>query len=239
MDSLFWLWAIAVWAGDRPVAALSQPWVPPLICQTVGCLPPQQQLHVPDMGQFQDTAVDCGPHAAARVLAGLGLGDGDNLYQRLKQARMAGLGQDPLATQLGTTPDFLARLVSTVTDGRAIAHVERQGGFAALKQRLQAGNPVLALVRQGTVPMAWGSGLAVPGLHWIVVTGFDEPTQRVWFRDTNSNAVGAIAYADFLNRAVEARDYTWTWELRDRTVATVLQQTGTTPQTFLWIEVRP
>ncbi len=246
MDPLLWLWAIAPLTGDRwvqlsPTQSSLLRWPPAqaLLCQVAGCLPSQRQLTVPDMGQFQDTAVDCGPHAAARVLAGLGFGDGNALYDRLKQARREGLGQDPLALQLGTTPDFLARLVSEVTEGRAIAHVERQVEFSFLKQRLNAGSPVLALVRTGTVQTTWGPRMALPELHWIVVTGFDDRLQRLLFRDTDSNAVGAIAYANFLNQAVDAKDYTWTWTLGDCTMAAVLQPTGTTPQTFLWIEGIP
>ncbi len=260
METVWLAWAIAALAlstaGDavpgvshlcqtREFACLSRSVAAPIAAQfftppsrpAAGALPSRQMLTVPDMGQFQETAVDCGPHAAARVLAGLGLGQGGDLYRRLQAARQAGLGQDALAVQLGTTPDFLARLVGQVTGGRAIAHVERDVDFATLRRRLVAGDPVLALVRTGTVQSGVTASLqfVVPELHWIVVTGYDEALQQVTFRDTTSNALGTVAYGDFLDRAVEAKRYTWTWELSDRPLAELLRQTGTTPNTFVWI----
>lgn len=234
MDTLLMAWAIAtLW--QRPQVQLP---APALICQAIGCLPVRHSVKVPDMSQFQDTEVDCGPHAAARVLASLDLGSGDRWYRQIQVARRVGLGQDPLAVQLGTTPDFLARLIGEVTQGKAIAHVERQAEWRTLKQRLVAGMPVLTLVRTGTVQKQWGPGLGlrVPTLHWIVVTGFDDDLQQVVFRDTQSNAMGKIAYADFLNETVDASQYAWSWTLGDSSVAEVLRQTGTMPRTFLWIE---
>ncbi len=234
MDTVLMAWAIAtLWQRPQVQVPASA-----LVCQEIGCLPSRHSVPVPDMTQFQDTEVDCGPHAAARILAGLGLGSGDRWYRQIQAARRLGLGQDPLAVQFGTTPDFLARLIGEVTQGQAIAHVERQADWPTLKQRLVAGVPVLALVRTGTVQSQWGQGLGltVPTLHWIVVTGFNDDRQQVVFRDTQSNAVGAIAYADFLNETADASQYTWSWTLSDGSVAEVLRQTGTTPHTFLWIE---
>jgi Peptidase_C39 like family len=235
MDTVLMAWAIAALLQQVPLPSLA---AASPSCLAMGCLASRYVLQVPDMSQFQDTEVDCGPHAAARVLAGLGLGAGDRFYRQLQVARRTGLGQDALAVQLGTTPDFLARLIGEVTTGRAIAHVEREVEFRTLKSRLSGGYPVLALVRTGTVPTRWGGGfsLTVPGLHWIVVTGFDDDQRHIVFRDTQSNAVSTIAYADFLNGAADASAYTWTWTLGDRAVAEVLRQTGTTPNTLMWIE---
>jgi hypothetical protein len=291
MEPMWVMWAIAVLAGF-PEPPPMEPAMPPRVRPALGQLgcawlglgcPGQALLPVADMTVFQETAVDCGPHAAARVLASLGLGQGDRLYRQLQQLRREGLQQDALALQLGTTPDFLATLVGQVTEGRTIAHVQRETDFATLQRRLRAGHPVLALVQTGILGGSVGrsanagagsgvdvglgqSGLVLPELHWIVVTGFDDAAQVVRFRDTNSNREGAIAYRHFLgptpggaapgdadSGTMRASDgaYRWNWgnaeaPTRDGAISpavspwamAVLRQAGTTPRTFLWIEVR-
>lgn len=196
-------------------------------------------IELPDMDEFQETDVDCGPHSAARVLRWLGYDQGGDIYGTLQRTRTSGLDGIPLATGLGTTPQYLAELIGIMTGERGKVHIERGAYFSRLKEILMSGKPVIALVRIGTAGNDSWYKPTYPLLHWIVVTGFDDNTKEVYFKNIGNNYSYSVPYSSFLASTAGASDFTWTWRVGRGGPAAALEGAGATSSTFLWIDQFP
>lgn len=199
----------------------------------------EARIELPDMDEFQETDVDCGPHSAARVLRWLGYDQGGDIYGTLQRTRTSGLDGIPFATQMGTTPQYLAELIGIMTGERGKVHIERGAYFSKLKEILMSGKPVIALVRIGTAGNDSWYKPTYPLLHWIVVTGFNDNTQQVFYTNTTSNNSYYVPYSSFLASTAGASDYTWTWRVGRGGPAAALEGSGATTSTFLWIDQTP
>jgi hypothetical protein len=139
-----------------------------------------------DNADPQDDSNTCGANSAARLLRYYGI---NMSFARAKAEVSQVLG---ILGGFGSTPsqvyDFLHRY-------KPDSGVESGTSFQRIKDLLWSGKPVMALISPD-----------VGQLHYVVLRGFNERTQTIFYNDTNGATVG-VSYAEF------QRQWNWDFEL--------------------------
>lgn len=155
---------------------------------------PEVDLDLPKLQQV-GVKTNCGPTAAAMLLAAYHQGDGTELRDKIGEWTWL---RFPLRAIFGTTTlqmlkDSLNHFSNGITfDEDSHPWLPKQvWAIISLKARLKQHRPLLALVDAKTL---WGIPNAV-GLHWIVVRGFSGKYLR--YNDPADNSVQKISISQF------------------------------------------
>lgn len=126
----------------------------------------------------------CGSYSGSRLLKYFG-------YQQIQGKDPVIFLEDRRSNQpiisyfnAGFTPAKLQQALGDATSDYNSIKLEQEVGFGRMKQILATERPVLALVRNGSTPIA---KMTAPNLHWILITGYDDVKRLVIYRDTDTN----------------------------------------------------
>ena len=160
----------------------------------------------------------CGMNTAARLLRTRGH---DVTYPGLKKQLVGDAEFEGREYVFGIRPrvlrDFLAEY-------EPCAKFSESSTLDALVAHVDAGTPVLALVKVGERPLMH---VAVPALHWLIVHGHDAKDRRLTITDTNGR---------IYRMPIESFERMWDWRVDQPMIANMLEASLTRPRTFVWID---
>jgi hypothetical protein len=177
-------------------------------------------------GSPQTDNWSCGPNSASRLLRSYGI---NASYDTLRlEAKGTSLVSD---FGLGTPPPNLLAIMKL---HKANTHLASGASFQDVLDRLGEGRPVIALIDAGEpttvpvfnpfLPIPVGFDTAPGALHYVCLTGFDLPSGKVFFTDTDGTAK-FMGFDEFQQR--------WNWQA-DGLVYAGLSALGVQKQTMLW-----
>lgn len=176
-------------------------------------------------GSPQNDSWSCGPNSASRLLRSYGI---NVSYATLKsQAQNACLLSQ---YGLGTPPPNLRDVMKA---HKADVHLASGAAFSSVLARLGEGRPVIALLGWGEVDIPvppdapWDFDFfdtAPDTLHYVCLTGFDAPTQTLFYTDTDGNAK-SLSYGAFQQK--------WDWPGDGLSLA-ALEAIGVKKRTLIW-----
>jgi Ca2+-binding RTX toxin-like protein len=176
-------------------------------------------------GSPQNDSWSCGPNSAARLLRSYGI---NVTYATLKaQAQNSNLLSQ---YGLGTPPPNLRNVMKAHKGDTQLAS---GASFQSVLDRLGEGRPVIALLGWGEVdipvppehPFDFDLFDTAPDtLHYVCLTGFDAPSQTVFYTDTDGTAK-SMSYAAFQQK--------WNWP-GDGIPLAALEAVGVKKRTMIW-----
>lgn len=190
-------------------------------------------MDMPQTGN-QDDNWSCGPTSAARVLNFYGQNvNRDTLVNainrdfvippRIKKPWPLSGHWD---IRTGTTPHALRDVMRKWEVDNV--KLERKADFNKLLDLLRQGKPVVALIRNGSQSIA---NTTWPTMHWIVIHGFSQSEQKIYFTETDDGRTYPYSYSEFQSK--------WDWRV-DRGPASVsLNNNGVEPKTMIWVDRVP
>lgn len=127
---------------------------------------------------------------------------------------------------VGPSPETLAAYMNQHSRTHQFEVVSAANVLELAKARIDAGNPVIALVKvgsfrlmdrlpvehRGLVEGMGGGGIEIPLMHYVLINGYDDASQTMTYVDTNAEGNAAGLLAETVVTYDEMRRM-WNWQL--------------------------